>query len=146
MAGGFSILLRTSGIKGTEKFFSRAEHEIKNETKGRLKKAAALLANRARKKTHSKRVRKAISFDVEVKSPTNWKATIGPDSKKAFFAHFLEFGTRHSRAFPFMKPALDDTEDEIVEIVGVPPVLAGGGGRAFSRGNLAAAGGTFLAR
>jgi len=35
-------------------------------------------------------------------------------SKAAFYGHFVEFGTKHARAFPFMRPAADGSREAAV--------------------------------
>ncbi len=45
-------------------------------------------------------------------------ALIGFDRKVAFRAHFLEYGTAHSSAKPFMRPALDSKVQEALDEMG----------------------------
>jgi HK97 gp10 family phage protein len=42
---------------------------------------------------------------------------IGPN-RRAYYASFLEFGTRHEPARPFARPALDAKGDEAVQAIG----------------------------
>ena len=123
MAGGFFLEMRLPGIPEAAGLVSQIDHELKQGVRVRLKEAAGLVADEMRAQTHSRRVRAAIGFDVEVKSPVDYRASIGPARRRAWFAHFLEFGTEHSRAFPFAAPAIVATEDRVVEIVGIPPSL-----------------------
>jgi len=137
----FVEVLGLDELQGT---VSQLEHDLKHGLRTRLKEAAGLVAEAARQETHSRRVRRAMGSNVTVKSSTEFVAHIGPSKRHAWFAHFLEFGTEPheetrfgrrfigpqqpfshpgSRAFPFLRPALVFTEDEIVELVGVPPVL-----------------------
>lgn len=37
--------------------------------------------------------------------------------QKAFYGKFVEFGTVHSKPFPFMRPAADNTKEESVEVL-----------------------------
>lgn len=37
--------------------------------------------------------------------------------QKAFYGKFVEFGTSHSRAFPFMRPAAENTAQQSVEVL-----------------------------
>jgi HK97 gp10 family phage protein len=36
-------------------------------------------------------------------------------SKRAFWARFLEFGTKHARAFPFIRPAFETRKQEVLD-------------------------------
>src|SRR5262245_45423658 len=47
-----------------------------------------------------------IQIDVEL-LPEGARAKIGP-SKKSFYGLFQERGTKHQRAYPFLRPALDE--------------------------------------
>lgn len=119
----FFLQTRLEGMAEVRGLVSQIDHELKQGLRGRLKEAVGLVAEEMRALTHSKRVRAAISTDVEVLSLFDFRAAAGPTRRRAFFAHFLEFGTVHSRAFPFAGPALEATEDRIVELVGIPPSL-----------------------
>lgn len=101
--------------------------------KDRLRQAAKLLRDEAASRTTSRRVRSALTFSVSVTSLLDFEARIWPRKQKAFFAGFLESGTKASaarpwptRAFPFLEPAREEKEDEVVDLVGIPPVLRGG--------------------
>lgn len=114
----FFLTAQALGLKEVTGIFSAAEAEAKQSIRGKLKEAAKLVADEAKSQTHSRRVRSAITWDVEVRSAADYIARVGPTAKKAFFAHFLEFGTAHSRAFPFLAPAREAKEDEVVNLVG----------------------------
>lgn len=118
-----SFFLQETGLKEASGFLTQIGRELKEETRGRVRQAAGLVAEEMRAQTHSRRVRAAIGFDVQVLSPFDFRASIGPSRRRAFFAHFLEFGTVHSRAFPFAAPALERTEERVVDLVGIPPSL-----------------------
>lgn len=120
--------LKALGVKDASGFFTELSADVKGGMRDRLKKAAKLVSDTAKRKTHSRRVKAAITFDVRVDSLNQFSAEVGPLRRKAFFAHFLEFGTEHSRARPFLLPAKKSTEDEVVEIVGVPFLLQGSRG------------------
>jgi HK97 gp10 family phage protein len=122
----FFLGARVLGIKEVNGLISEIDHDLKQGLRGRLKQAAKLVSDTAKGLTHSRRVRSAITYDVEVKSLVDYRASIGPLRRKAFFAHFLEFGTVHSRAFPFMEPAAESTEEQVFDLVGHIPALAGG--------------------
>ncbi len=50
---------------------------------------------------------------------------VGVESKEPAHGHpvvphgaYLEFGTEHNRAFPFLRPAIDETQDQVVSLIG----------------------------
>jgi HK97 gp10 family phage protein len=119
----FFLDTKVLGIPEVQSLLSQVDHELKQGQRGRLKEASGLVADEMRARTHSRRVAKAVSFDVKVNSLIDFEARIGPTRRGAFFAHFLEFGTSHSREFPFAEPALEATEEKVIDLVGFPPVL-----------------------
>jgi HK97 gp10 family phage protein len=119
----FFLSAKTLGVPEVQGLLSDLDHELKQGLRARLKQGIGLVAEEMRRETHSKRVAAAISTDVEVVSLSEYRARAGPLRSRAFFAHFLEFGTGHSRGFPFAAPALEATEDQVVELVGIPPSL-----------------------
>lgn len=92
--------LRTSGQRNI----------LRKAIKAGLKPIAAL----AKRKVHRRQglLRKAIKFAVtKMVSGKVYvdPAVVGPDGEKpAKYAHLVEFGTRHAKAFPFMRPAMDE--------------------------------------
>lgn len=40
------------------------------------------------------------------------------NTKSTYYAKFLEFGTKHISARPFMRPALDNNKNEVLKITG----------------------------
>lgn len=123
MPGSFFVNVAEKGTREASILMRNIERDITKGMRTRLVQAAKVVIKAARAKTHSKRVAAAMSYDVDVRSKTDFQVRVGPSQKKAFFAHFLEFGTSHSRAFPFLAPAKEQTEDEVVELVGIPFVL-----------------------
>jgi HK97 gp10 family phage protein len=123
---GFFLDLSVVGIQQVNGLVSRVQHDLKQGLRDRLKEAAKLVATEAKARTHSRRVRSAITYEVNVKSLSDYEARIGPLRRKAFFAHFLEFGTTHSRAFPFLVPSIEATEERVLDLVGTLPSLGGG--------------------
>jgi HK97 gp10 family phage protein len=120
---GFFIETRVRGIREANVFLTQVGKELKDGTLDRLIEASRIAVNAARNETHSARVKSAMTYDARVRSHNDFISRIGPSRKKAFFAHFLEFGTSHSRPFPFLAPAVERIVDEITELVGVPPSL-----------------------
>ena len=119
----FFLEARTLGIPEVTSLISELDRDLKQDLRGRLKRGAAIVTEEAKSRTTSRRVRRALSYDVQVNSLIDYRAVVGPTRKGAFFAHFLEFGTTHSRAYPFLMPAAEATEDQVVDLVGLPFVL-----------------------
>jgi HK97 gp10 family phage protein len=117
------LSLTSIGIPEVAGFVKQLERETNQELRGRLKEGAKLMQQHARGETHSRRVSSAMTYDVTVVSRHEFRARIGPTRSGAFFAHFLEFGTSHSRPFPFLLPTVETLVDEVTELVGVPPLL-----------------------
>jgi HK97 gp10 family phage protein len=44
------------------------------------------------------------------------EAKVGPN-KKAFYGMFVEYGTRRVKAQPFLRPAFDENQDKIHEVI-----------------------------
>jgi HK97 gp10 family phage protein len=42
---------------------------------------------------------------------------VGPELRPRdfFYGYFLEYGTQHAQAFPFARPAFDETRDQVVQ-------------------------------
>ncbi|MEG8222419.1 HK97 gp10 family phage protein [Sphingomonas sp. HH69] len=43
---------------------------------------------------------------------------VGPSEGQGFYGHMVEFGTIHMAAHPFMRPALDNTREEVKRAIG----------------------------
>ncbi|MEA3541942.1 MAG: HK97-gp10 family putative phage morphogenesis protein [Pseudomonadota bacterium] len=43
---------------------------------------------------------------------------IGPSKREGFYGHMVELGTSHSAAHPFMRPALDNSREEVRRAMG----------------------------
>lgn len=81
-------------VEGIEDTLDFIDEFSKIDLRGRLREAARLVRDAARAHTQSRRVREALTYDVSVKSLIEYQARVGPERKLAWFAHFLEFGTR----------------------------------------------------
>lgn len=108
------------------------QERFRKEVRARLKKAADVLIRAEREASISERVDRALGSTLQVNSPDDFQVTVGPETKKAFFAGFLEKGTKAlagagpkgghhvaTRAFPFREPSLEATEEAIFELIGL---------------------------
>lgn len=133
--------LEILGVNEVQDLLGEVNHELKDGLKDRLKEAAALVRDEARSFSDSRRIRSALTFTVFVSSLVEFGARIFPRGKWAFVARFLEGGTKPhaipnfhgregvtwmhpgARPHPFLEPARVATEDRVVDLVGIPPVL-----------------------
>jgi len=120
---GFFLDAQLVGIKKVDSLTKRIEKDIRQGLPKRLKTAAEIVKTAAQSRAKSRRVRAAMSFDVKVKSATDFEARVGTERRKAFFAHFLEFGTEHSQKQPFLGPAAKAKEGEVLDVVGRLPSI-----------------------
>lgn len=143
-------------VMGLDAAHSEMDRIAKVDLRTTLKEAARLVAEDAKARTHSRRVRAAITSDVQVRSAREFRAAVGPLRRKAFFAHFLEWGTKASEGTttrkvpgrpsvtvryahgatlpqPFLVPAAIANEQRVVDLVGRAFDLrkASGEGRGF---------------
>jgi HK97 gp10 family phage protein len=66
----------------------------------------------------SGKVRAEIAFTIDVGARGNVvEGIVGVKRGKAFYARFLEWGTRKMAARPFLRPAVFDNAREIVRII-----------------------------
>ncbi|KKL51460.1 hypothetical protein LCGC14_2295270 [marine sediment metagenome] len=119
---GFFLDAQLVGIKKVDSLTKRIEKDIRQGLPKRLKTAAEIVKTAAQSRAKSRRVRAAMSFDVKVKSATDFEARVGTERRKAFFAHFLEFGTEHSKA-AISGPAAKAKEGEVLDVVGRLPSI-----------------------
>lgn len=130
--------LEVTGVAEASDLLGLVNDQLEHGLKDRLRQGAELLEKAAVEETHSQRMRSALTSMVEVKSLTDYTARVYPRGKWAFLARFLEGGTRPhaittasgrtfqhpgTRPQPFLMPALERHEDDVVELVGIPPVL-----------------------
>lgn len=124
--------VQLQGIDVLANYGEELREKFRKEMRGQLKKAADVLIRAEREFSKSERVDRAISANLQVGSPDDFQVVIGVETKKAFFAHFLEKGTKATvgpgpkgghhvatRAFPFREPSLEATEEAIFALIGL---------------------------
>ena len=86
-----------------------------------LVKGAHLIADDAQQRLHPHRLTGELEREVHVddrKRRGVWVLAGDPkDPFFAFYGTFLEFGTRHAPAYPFMIPAFESKRDEVTGLV-----------------------------
>jgi len=121
MAGGLQI----TGVEELVKNFDLMGRDAANLARGATHKVATVVTKRAKRNApkSSSRLRKAI----KTKRRREWKGMFRSDTivlrgdsradpKGAFYWHFVEFGTLHQAAQPFIGPAIKETEAEAFTI------------------------------
>lgn len=76
--------------------------------------AGRLIAQSAREKApvDTGALRDSITTDVQVRGPTSVSVEVGPSVD---YADDVEFGSLRQQAQPYLRPAIDETEDAAVE-------------------------------
>lgn len=92
-------VVRSAVRKGTNKLRDSARDKVAVDT-GNLKKSIVTMGYRESGK---------IAFKVAV---IRRKAK---SAKSPYYAHFVEFGTSKMPAQPYMRPALDESEEEVLQ-------------------------------
>jgi len=100
------------------KSLSRALKQLPDKVAGKVIRSATLSgAGIIRKEARSRvsvddgTLKKSISSKLKDKSDTHVAYSVGP-TNKAFYGTFIEFGTEHIRAKPFLRPAFDEKKGE----------------------------------
>ena len=125
------VSMKVEGADLIAKRLKRLDRDLRVKAYSRaLSKATDVILKSARKKvpvgrrniTHgatpgtlkrslTKRVR--VNYRIH-RAEVGWRQ--GRDEKDdAFYGHMVEYGTRYTTAQPFMRPALDENEDKVVE-------------------------------
>lgn len=87
----------------------------KKVVKGATLKGAAVVRKDAKRRVpvDSGKLKKAISAKKTAESPVSVTYSVGPTTK-GFYGQFIEFGTEKKPARPFLRPAFDENQNEIV--------------------------------
>lgn len=112
-----------SGLDELDKMLGTlAPRAVRNALRSAAKKGAAIweeaISQRAPKRTGF--LSENIKIGSNVDDSENDDATaavtveVGP-SKQAYYGQFLEFGTKHAKAQPFMRPAFEEKTQEVLE-------------------------------
>jgi len=115
-------------IKGLEELISKLNGlPDKLETKvvrAAIRKGAILMRDKARDKVpvDTGTLKKSIKIRNNRSEKGIISFKIGPTSDKkkgtdVFYGRFVEFGTSKMAAKPFMRPALDESENEVLDVV-----------------------------
>ena len=92
-------VVRSAVRKGTNKLRDSARDKVAVDTEN-LKKSIVTMGYRESGK---------IAFKVAVRRRK------AKSAKSPYYAHFVEFGTSKMPAQPYMRPALDESEEEVLQ-------------------------------
>ena len=113
------VEMRTEGLREAALRFSIAPAAMRRRRRQRLRQAGRLVAASA--KRHARRrtgkLRRSIRSRLRADGLDADTVEIGP-SDPVFYGHLIERGTVRTQAFPFLEPAADETESEVVDLVG----------------------------
>lgn len=93
-----------------------------------LRAGAKVIQEEARRQVRPHEVEGDVYRSIRVRGKKSRRGEVGvrvvtlegpPDIEPGEFAHahFLERGTEHSKAYPFMEPAFDNRSDEAVRVI-----------------------------
>jgi len=114
MAVAASIEVR--GLKELERKLRRLPEAVAGEAlKRAMEKAAEPLEKSMKDKAPVKTeaLKKSVQTDTVKDSRSEVQVNVGPSK---FYSHMIEFGTTHSRAIPFIRPAFDAEKERVVRI------------------------------
>ena len=94
-------VIRAAARKGANIIRDKARQNVQKDT-GNLQKSII---------TSGVKITGKIAFRVSLKQRKT------KNSKDPYYGRFVEFGTSKTPAHPFMRPALDESESEVLEIV-----------------------------
>lgn len=60
-------------------------------------------------------LKKSLAVELDKSTKTGTTARIGAKRKIAWYAHIVEFGSSHSAARPFLRPAFDETQGKVMQ-------------------------------
>lgn len=122
--------MATEGIEGLAAFKDRLENLSQSMQKTILTKAARAGGEVIRREAERRAPRlkvpdprrtpgllaKSEMLKVVKRSAGRAVVTIGP-STDAWYARFVEFGTMYQKAQPFLRPALDESQDAVMRAI-----------------------------
>jgi HK97 gp10 family phage protein len=112
----------TVTVTGLKELEQKLRDEPKNVAKKTLRRAAkdaadiweAAISERAPAMTGFLRSQITMSSKATGGDEGSMQVMVGP-SKKAYYGIFQEFGTRFMKAQPFMRPAFEQTKDQVLD-------------------------------
>jgi HK97 gp10 family phage protein len=97
---------------------AKLENAVQKDSLEEAANAGAKIVVEAAKENISEdtgRAKENIHQETYSKTQTKAEVDVAPESKGAFYTRFLEFGTSKMSARPFMRPAIDNNQDIVVE-------------------------------
>ena len=109
-----------SGLKWTEWKPQRAKAAIAGRVAQNMEVACLFVVDKARGlvPVRTGLTQRDIDFTVEIGARGNViEGIVGVKRGKAFYARFVEFGTKRMAAIPFLRPAVFNNKREILRIL-----------------------------
>lgn len=106
--------MRVDGVPELQRKFANLSGKMQRAVvRDSLRSAARVVEKSARQRVpvDTGRLKKAITQNVTVKSTTG-EALVGY-RREVFYGRFVELGTSKMAAQPFLRPALDENQEEI---------------------------------
>lgn len=110
------MTIQLEGGKQLEKALKQLPGRIaKKVVRGATLAGAGVVRKEAKRRVafESGTLKKSISARKTDQTPTSVTYSVGPTTK-GFYGQFLEIGTQHQQARPFLRPAFDEKQSEIV--------------------------------
>ena len=91
--------------------------EMEPEISGAMRVGAELIEGRAKERVpDAPPVGEGLVAAIHVEEADDGYSVVAGDSKH-FYGHFLEYGTKRAAAHPFLVPAKEESEDEVLGLV-----------------------------
>ena len=115
----FDVTASVSGMKELEQTLAvAAKREVKNAIRRMAKEAAEIWIKAIRE--NAPRLSGFLAEHINIETHyrdggARLEVYVGPDPA-AFYALFQEFGTRFQEAHPFVRPAFDEHQDDVLQV------------------------------
>lgn len=118
---GRLLYAKVTGLEALKENLRKMEREVRLALTEAAKAGAEIVlkdaVSRAPRGATGKLIRGMQIHVVEqTGSPDKAVVQVGP-SKEQFYGRFVEKGTKHSRAKPFLKPALETNRERIIKVM-----------------------------
>ena len=110
--------MSVSGFRELERTLEQTERAVSGDALvSATEKGAQVIVDAAKSRAPRRtgRLAESISHEVDKASSSSVQGKIGPS---VFYGGLVEFGTRHSPAKPFLRPALDERGKAAMNVTG----------------------------
>jgi HK97 gp10 family phage protein len=113
------VKFQIEGLEELDKAVRKLPQNVqKRVLKGALRAGGRVIVKSAKQKVRKKTgtLRKSIHLKTG-KSRDGAKVFVAT-KPEAFYSHMVEFGTSKMQARPFLRPAFDETQEEVIKAIG----------------------------